>query len=61
MVGSGVDKPLSGKLNDSVEFSLQGSWTFAHLDILAVFSDWRVDLSLGPGLGLLQTQKFSGG
>lgn len=55
------DKPLCGKLDDGVEFSLQGSWTFAHLDVLAVFSDWRIDLSLGPGLSLLQTQKFGGG
>lgn len=55
------DKPLCWKLNDGVEFSLQSSWTFAHLDVLAVFRDWRIDLSLGPGLSLLQTQKFGGG
>lgn len=60
MMGRGVDKPLGRKLDDSVEFSLQCSWTFAHLDVLAVFGDWRVDLSLGPGLSLLQTQKFRG-
>lgn len=56
-----VNKPLGGKLDDSVELSLQGRRTFAHLDVFTVFSDWRVDLSLGPGLGLLQTQEFSGG
>lgn len=61
MTGRGVNKPLGWKLDDSVELSLQGSRTFAHLDVLAVFSDWRVDLSLGSCLGLLQTQKFSGG
>lgn len=57
----GVNKPLGGKLDDGVELALQGGWTFAHLNVLAVFSDWRVDLSLSPGLGLLQTQKFCGG
>lgn len=61
MIGRDYDKPLSGKLNDSVEFPLEGSWTFAHLDVLAVFRDWRIDLRLGPGLGLLQAQKFGGG
>lgn len=55
------DKPLCGKLNDGVEFPLQSSWTFSHLNVLAVFSDWRVDLGLGPGLSLLQTQEFGGG
>lgn len=47
------NKPLCGKLNDGVELALQSSWTFTHFNVLAVFSDWRVDLSLGPGLGLL--------
>lgn len=61
MTGRAVNKPLGWKLDDSVELSLQGSRTFAHLDVLAVFGDWRVDLSLGSCLGLLQTQKFSGG
>ncbi len=56
-----VNKPLGWKLDDSVKFPLQGSRTFAHLDVLAVLSDRRVDLSLSPGLSLLQTQKFSGG
>lgn len=40
MMGKGVNKPLGGELDDSVELSLQGSRTFAHLDVLAVFSDW---------------------
>lgn len=57
----GISKPLGGKLDDSVELPLQGSRTFAHLNVLAVLSNWRVDLSLRPGLGLLQTQQFSGG
>ena len=57
----GLNKPLSGKLNDSVELPLQGCRTFAHLNVLAVLSNWRVDLSLRPGLGLFQTQQFSGG
>ena len=57
----GVNKPLGGKLDDGVELALQGSWTFANLNVLAVFSDWRVDLSLSPGLGLLQTQELCRG
>lgn len=57
-VGSEDDKPLSGKLDDSVELSLQGSWAFAHFDVFAVFSDRRVYLGLGPCLSLLQAQKF---
>lgn len=57
----GLNKPLGGKLNDSVELPLQGCRTFAHLNVLAVLSNWRVDLSLRPGLGLFQTQQFSGG
>lgn len=61
ITGIGVNKPLGRKLDDSVELALQGSRTLAHLDVLAVFSDWRVDLSLGPGLGLLQSQKFGRG
>lgn len=60
MMISDYGKPFCGKLNDGVEFSLQGSWALAHLNVLAVFSDWRIDLSLGPGLSLLQTQKFGG-
>lgn len=40
MMGKGVNKPLGGELDDSVELSLQGSRTLAHLDVLAVFSDW---------------------
>ncbi len=60
ITGRRINKPLGGKLDDSVELALQGSRTFAHLDILAVFSNRRVDLSLGPGLGLFQTQKFGG-
>lgn len=60
-MGRGFNKPLSRKLDDSVELALQGSRAFAHLNVLAVFSDWRVDLSLGPGLGLLKAQEFGRG
>lgn len=59
-VGSEDNKPLCGKLDDSVELSLQGSWAFAHFDVFAVFSHRRVYLGLGSRLSLLQAQEFGG-
>lgn len=59
-VGSEDNKPLCGKLDDSVELSLQGSRAFAHLDVFAVLSDRRVYLCLGSRLSLLQGQEFGG-